>query len=708
MRRLGDPVAPVLTSFSPSPARARRALLAVLLVAAALVADAGSRPELATSYPTANIEIDGHGFGHGRGMGQWGALGYALAGASHTDILRHFYSNTSTGDIGNPDYYTVRMTRLDGLETVAVQERGHLRTSVDPAGLFSALRAVRTGPNTFRVDKGVGCGGPWEVLRSTVPGPVWFAPQNPGDDRQEMLQLCEPGGTLRWLRGQIVATEATADATGIPSRQRTLNFVDMQSYLRGVVPRESPASWGDLGGGAGMNALRAQAVAARSYAQAENRYPYARTCDTTACQVYMGRAEQDGAGFRDLEDPRTNQAVDETNGQVRILNGAVARTEFSSSTGGYTAGGVFPAVVDEGDAIASNPHHSWHASVPVSRIESNYSQIGTLNAVRVTRRNGLGDFGGRALDVVLEGSRGSVTISGDDFRFYADIRSDWFRIVEPATPPPPANSWNGPYPFRPDGTLQSSPDAAAVRGQERVDVVVRGTNGFYWTFWNGSGWSNWTGLGSPPTGLDGDPTVVSWASGRLDVFVRGATDGKLWQTFSDNGGANWSPWLKPVGDDGVLAGATDGAIYQRFYEGAWNDRWLLQGSPPPGVQGDPATASRDSSRVDLFVRGGDDKLWQKSWDGAQWSGWSQPVGANGVLASSPDATSWDAGNLLVYVRGTDGGIYFVRFGNGWAPWSRLGSAGDVIQDGPGATSRGAGRFDVFVRGTDNRGWQLWR
>ena len=99
---------------------------------------------------------------------------------------------------------------------------------------------------------------------------------DPGDDINKMLTVCDTAGRIgvpcRWRRRHV----------------RTVNTVYMQDYLRGVVPRESPASWGSDAGGAGLNALMAQAVAARSYAWAEDRAAYAKTCDTTACQVYGG------------------------------------------------------------------------------------------------------------------------------------------------------------------------------------------------------------------------------------------------------------------------------------------------------------------------------------------------------------------------------------------------------------------------------------
>ncbi|NBO84184.1 MAG: hypothetical protein EBV14_02360, partial [Actinobacteria bacterium] len=103
------------------------------------------------------------------------------------------------------------------------------------------------------------------------------------------------------------------------NENRTINAVNMEAYLRGVVPRESPAGWGDAVGGAGMNALRAQAVAARSYASTENRYPgLAHTCDTMDCQVYGGAGLREGVSEQpySLEDPRTDLAIAETAGVV--------------------------------------------------------------------------------------------------------------------------------------------------------------------------------------------------------------------------------------------------------------------------------------------------------------------------------------------------------------------------------------------------------
>jgi hypothetical protein len=100
--------------------------------------------------------------------------------------------------------------------------------------------------------------------------------------------------------------------------------MDIEEYVKGVVPREMPASWP-------MEALKAQAVAARSYALATRKHrnrgdPY-DVCSTTCCQVYSSARHA-----------RSDQAVEETRGIVGIHEGAIAATFFSASCGGHTLG----------------------------------------------------------------------------------------------------------------------------------------------------------------------------------------------------------------------------------------------------------------------------------------------------------------------------------------------------------------------------------
>jgi uncharacterized protein with LGFP repeats len=82
--------------------------------------------------------------------------------------------------------------------------------------------------------------------------------------------------------------------------------------------------------------------------------------------------------------------------------------------------------------------HSWQANVSVSRLKSLFTQLGKLRAVRVTRRDGDGAWGGRIIQMVLVGSDSSIPMSGDDFRSTFGLRSSWFRIE----PTPIIARWN--------------------------------------------------------------------------------------------------------------------------------------------------------------------------------------------------------------------------------------------------------------------------
>ena len=237
---------------------------------------------------------------------------------------------------------------------------------------------------------------------------------------EETVQRCVSTGEQRYYRGELRAVNNGGN-------QRTVNAVSVEWYLRAVVPREMPATWALLGDGAGAQALEAQSVSARSYALGENRTSYARTCDTISCQVYDGRATRINGQLSSNEHPLSNTAIAETTGVVRFRDGRVARTEFSSSSGGWTAGGVFPAVEDRGDGVSNNPNHDWDNVVQISTLESRFGGR-SLDAVFVSERNGLGEDGGRVLEVTLRFGAETFTMSGNDFRFINGLRSDWFSI----------------------------------------------------------------------------------------------------------------------------------------------------------------------------------------------------------------------------------------------------------------------------------------
>lgn len=379
-----------------------------LALAGALVGPASP----AAAAEDGTVTITGHGWGHGRGMGQWGAYGYATRhGWSFQQILAHYYGgSTLRADAGNPTI-KVELTRLT--DTAPMLTGTGL--VVDGQGVgAAALRVMPAGSGTFQIQTAPGCGGPWSS---------WGAPRASGLTVQTAdgaITVCEPT-RASYYRGAVQVVRGT------DGKQYSLNVLPVEDYLRGVVPRESPASWGDASNG--MAALRAQAVAARSYALASSRPKSgATTCDTTACQVYLGYHEQAPYGtHKDLEDPRTDQAIAQTAGHVmRTAGGAVARTEFSSSTGGWTAGGAFTAVEDLGDAVS--PYHTWTVSTTLSAVASALG-TGPIRTISVTGRNGRGADGGRVTQVtVTNTSNATFTYTGDAFRSKLGLRSDWFSI----------------------------------------------------------------------------------------------------------------------------------------------------------------------------------------------------------------------------------------------------------------------------------------
>jgi SpoIID/LytB domain protein len=400
---------------------------AMTLVLGDVAAAAPAAPAAPADQPVApaasgTLGVTGHGWGHGRGLGQWGAFGYAVnQGVSYQDILAHFYGNTNPG-AKSDGLITVRLTAQDGGDLI-VSSGAPFSIGGVPIAANSAGRLSRRADGNYDLNTRTSCAGP-DVWYGGVVDPLAVSSvPDPGNDVTKMLEVCQPDGSTRQYRGSLRLTFGDG-AT------RAINIVSMEQYLRGVVPRESPASWADSGGGKGMQAILAQVVAARSYAWAEGgengqRYTYAKTCDSTACQVYGGA----GLNRQRIEDTRSDLAVAATPGEVRrFSNGALARTEFSSSTGGWTAGGTFPAVEDTGDS--ASPFHDWSTSVTASAVESTYG-VGQLRSINIVNRNGLGDGGGRVSRVQINGSNTSVIVSGGDFQARMGLRSDWFFIIAP-------------------------------------------------------------------------------------------------------------------------------------------------------------------------------------------------------------------------------------------------------------------------------------
>ena len=342
-------------------------------------------------------------------MGQYGALGYAVdEGWSSAQILDHYYGGTVAGDIGNPEM-TVELVSLNGKPLVVTGPN----LTVNGVSVGSGAVRLTLSGDAVVAEKGTGCVSDWQPLGTFVANATQVATTAPDTSLANLLGVCE----------------AAVNTGGV---QMTVNHLPTESYLRGVVPRESPAYWGSSGGGRGMQALMAQSVAARSYAWASSRASGAHTCDTTSCQVYGGAGVKTSS-WTALESASTDTAIASTAGVIRVRDGVAVRTEFSSSTGGWTVGGDFPAVEDVGDATASNPYHNWTTSIDLAAVGTALG-TGPISSIVVTGRNGLGADGGRVTSVkVVSTTGGATTFTGDQVRIALGLNSDWF-VISGQTP----------------------------------------------------------------------------------------------------------------------------------------------------------------------------------------------------------------------------------------------------------------------------------
>ncbi len=400
-------------------ALARNVVTAVVVLLAA-TAGAVVLAAPASAYPSPVVVVQGHGYGHGHGMGQWGALGYALDQTPYSAILGTYYGGTSLATVATT---TVRvdMTENDGNQIIVTSATPFTVAGVGFGAGTDALMTPTGG--AWEVWSGpAGCAGPW-VAQTAATNPVATPSPNDGS---ETLTLCLGGTSNVTMHGTITGTY---NSNGSP---RTVNTVPLEQYVDGVVPNESPAGWGTLGGAGpegqnwGFQELEAQAVAVRSYVMASpgSYGGYADTCDL-ACQTYRGTLNESAI---------TDLAAADTAGQVLEFANTttIAATQYSASTGGYTNPGAFPAVPDTGDAVcvpgACNPNHSWSTSIPVTTIDATWPQLGVLQSISITGRNGFGDWGGRVTTMTLVGSAQNVTLTGDTFAAALGLKSDWFTI----------------------------------------------------------------------------------------------------------------------------------------------------------------------------------------------------------------------------------------------------------------------------------------
>jgi len=380
--------------FTTNPhARRRVRWISGLVFTAMLISSVWTAPRAQAAGN--DVIFSGGGYGHGVGMSQYGAQGQALIdGHRYKKILRHYYTGATVADleviapaspmvIYNKPLWLGAVQSASSVEFVArngtlsiCHSQGNCPKAVEPQeDQVWTLRVKKPGICIFEID------GVKQGKSGRCKGTIRMV----GDARIELPGIGKVFGHGK-LRIRPVGDSATAERFHISFS------MGLQEYLLGIA--EMPNSWE-------KHALRAQAVAARSYAvaRAHQREPGTRSGgginpaftptwkDICWCHVRATTADQAYAGWAQSQNPSWAGAVDHTKGEIMTHpNGAytedgVVTTFYSSSSGGTTESNVggfgsvdqYPYLVPVDDhwgvdPAVSNPFASWEKSVPAGLI----------------------------------------------------------------------------------------------------------------------------------------------------------------------------------------------------------------------------------------------------------------------------------------------------------------------------------------------------
>lgn len=339
--------------------------------------------------------VHGHGFGHGVGMSAYGAYGYANHGKGYRFILGHYYSGTTIGTLTKPSVVRVLLTTAGGdvgfsAATSACGEQ------LDPARSYQAHRL-----------------GNSVVLRSSGGKPLARCGRT--------LRAAGAGRiTIAGLGSYRGALETVPEGSGL----NVVNALAVDQYVKGVIPNESPPSWPSA-------ELKAQAVASRSFALTAGR-------DGNGFDVYADTRSQVYKGL-ESEYASSNEAAEQTRGQVVMYDGQIAETLFSACSGGKTEsivnvfGTAIPYLVGVPDPYDSDcPLHEWTLKFSGPEISSKLSGYldGKLKKVAITKTG----YSPRIIEAKLYGAGGVTAVNGEQLEVALGGYSTWMTFEKVVSP----------------------------------------------------------------------------------------------------------------------------------------------------------------------------------------------------------------------------------------------------------------------------------
>jgi stage II sporulation protein D len=363
----------------------RRLAAASLALAAALFCVLGTGA--ASARAQVSWVVKGHGFGHGVGLSAYGAYGYALHGKGYKFILAHYYPGTTLGQLSGPNIVRVLLGTSSG-DVNFTEATSACRTKLEPTRTYEAHRVGNT-----------------VVLRSSGGKP-----------------LARCGATLRAAGAGVIdivgmgryrgALETVVNESG---ELNVVNALSVDNYVKGVIPNESPPSWP-------MAELKAQAIISRSFALTGGREGdgFDLYSDTRS-QVYKGL---------ESEYTTSNEAAEQTAGEVVMYEGKVAETLFSACSGGKTEsiqnvfGTAIPYLVGVPDPYDSLcPLHEWTLKFSGPEISEKLAGLldGKLKKVVITKTG----YSPRIIEAKLFGTGGVTTVTGEQLEVALGGYSTW-------------------------------------------------------------------------------------------------------------------------------------------------------------------------------------------------------------------------------------------------------------------------------------------
>ena len=365
-----------------------------------------------------SVTFYGRGYGHGLGLSQYGARGRALAGQSAASIVAHYYQGTTPALVSASAPVRILVlapSNPTAAHPIILHGRGAPFTLDGIKGTFpiGARAEIWRSGNGYAIQVNSATGVLLLKTSSNVADLRFRSGGDPG-----RLQLDSKPSSDDTYRATLRIV-ATSDGTIV------VNELGLDLYLRGVVPAEMPATWP-------AEALKAQAIAARSYAEAHVHVGIGAydLFDDTRSQVYQGSLGEATNG--------TN-AVTATAGMVLKSGSTIITALYHSADGGATEDNENVYTSASGQIVSSpvsylrgssdrnpngvsydssSPHATWHtATYTWAQLSAIFAtdartNVGAISSLDLSAKG----VSGRPIRVTLVGSLGTKTVNTEIFR----------------------------------------------------------------------------------------------------------------------------------------------------------------------------------------------------------------------------------------------------------------------------------------------------